>query len=183
VGDGEYIDQMTGVDKLIEEGYVDPDQMGIRGSSWGGVSTSYTITQTQRFKAATIESGVTNWAAEVGPGFSFDLGLWYIGGKPWTNPEEWRDHSSITHVENITTPTLIVHGGEDQTSSVGQGLMLFTAIRDIGKAPVRYIKLPRQGHDFLEPRLSRIMTIEEVKWMQKYIRDIDWKPWERDSDL
>ena len=61
--------------------------------------------------------------------------------------------------------------------------MLFTAIRDIGKAPVRYIKLPRQGHDFLEPRLSRIMTIEEVKWMQKYIRDIDWKPWERDSDL
>ena len=183
VGDGEYIDQMTGVDKLIEEGYVDPDQMGIRGSSWGGVSTSYTITQTQRFKAATIESGVTNWAAEVGPGFSFDLGLWYIGGKPWTNPEEWRDHSSITHVENITTPTLIVHGGEDQTSSVGQGLMLFTAIRDIGKAPVRYIKLPRQGHDFLEPRLSRIMTIEEVKWMQKYIRDIDWKPWERDSGL
>jgi dipeptidyl aminopeptidase/acylaminoacyl peptidase len=183
VGDGEYIDQMTGVDKLIEEGYVDPDQMGIRGSSWGGVSTSYTITQTQRFKAATIESGVTNWAAEVGPGFSFDLGLWYIGGKPWDNPEEWRDHSSITHVKNITTPTLIVHGGEDQTSSVGQSLMLFTAIRDIGKAPVRYIKLPRQGHDFLEPRLSRIMTIEEVKWMQKYIRDIDWKPWERDSGL
>jgi len=179
VGDGEFVDQMTGVDEVIKRGYVDPDQLGIRGGSWGGVSTSYTITQTQRFKAASVAAGVTNWAAEVGPGFSFDVGLWLIGGKPWNNPEEWRDHSSITHVENITTPTLIIHGAEDQTSSVGQSLMLFTAIKDIGKAPVRYIKFPRQGHSPHEPRQIRIERIEETKWMKKYIRGIDWKPWKR----
>jgi len=179
VGDGEYIDQMRGVDKVIKDGYVDADQLGIRGWSWGGVSTSFTITQTQRFKAAKVGAGVTNWAAEVGPGFSFDVGLWYVGGKPWSNPDGWRKHSSITYVENITTPTLIMHGGKDQTSSVGQSLMLFTAIKDIGKAPVRYIKLPRQKHGPHEPRLLRIESIEEVKWMQKYIRGIDWEPWER----
>jgi dipeptidyl aminopeptidase/acylaminoacyl peptidase len=179
VGDGEFVDQMTGVDEVIKRGYVDPDQLGIRGWSWGGVSTSYTITQTQRFKAAKVGAGVTNWAAEVGPGFSYDVGLWFIGGKPWTNPDSWRKHSSITHVENISTATLIIHGAEDQKSSVGQSLMLFTAIKDIGKAPVRYIKFPRQGHGIHEPRLQRIDSIEEIKWMQKYIRGIEWEPWKR----
>jgi len=171
---------MTGVDHVIELGYVDPDQLGIRGWSWGGVSSGYTITQTDRFKAASVGAGVTNWAAEVGPGFSFDVGLWYIGGKPWTNREEWVKRSSITHVTNITkTAVLILHGGEDQTSSVGQSLMLSSALKDIGKVPVRYIKFPRQGHGVREPRLSRILNIEEIKWMQKYIRGIEWEPWKR----
>ncbi len=57
--------------------------------------------------------------------------------------------------------------------------MYFTAIKDIGNAPVKYIKLPRQGHGVSEPRLERILNIEEIKWMQKYVRGIDWKPWER----
>jgi dipeptidyl aminopeptidase/acylaminoacyl peptidase len=180
VGDGEFHDQMNGVDHVIKLGYVDPDQLGIRGWSWGGVSSGYTITQTDRFKAASVGAGVCNWAAEVGPGFSFDVGLWYIGGKPWTNRKEWVKRSSITHVTNVTkTATLFLHGGEDQTSSVGQSLMYFSALKDIGKVPVRYIKFPRQGHGVREPRLYRILNIEEIKWMQKYIRGIEWEPWKR----
>jgi dipeptidyl aminopeptidase/acylaminoacyl peptidase len=183
VGDGEFIDQMSGVDHVIELGYVDPDQLGIRGGSWGGVSSGYTITQTDRFKAASVICGVCNWAAEVGPGFSFDVGLWYIGGKPWTNREEWVKRSSITHVTNVTkTAVLFIHGAEDQTSSVGQSLMYSSALMDIGKVPVRYIKFPREGHGFNEPRHRRIFSVEEIKWMQKYVRGIEWEPWKRDSD-
>lgn len=180
VGNGEFRDQMNGIDYIIKQGYIDSDQLGIRGWSWGGVSSGYTITQTDRFKAASIGAGVTNWAAEVGPGFSYDVGLWYIGGKPWDNRKEWVKRSSITHVKNVEkTATLFLHGGEDQTSSVGQSLMYFSALKDIGKVPVRYIKFPRQGHGVSEPRLSRILNIEEIKWMQKYICGIDWEPWKR----
>ena len=57
--------------------------------------------------------------------------------------------------------------------------MYFSALKDIGKVPVRYIKFPRQGHGVREPRLSLILDIEEIKWMQKYIRGIDWEPWKR----
>ncbi len=179
VGDGEFIDQMTGVDYVIANKNIDPDHMGIRGWSWGGVSVSYTITQTQRFKAASIGAMVGNWAAETGPGFSYDVALWYIGGSPWDNPAEWAKRSSITHVKNVTTPSIIFHGGSDTTSSVGQSLMFFTALRDIGKAPVRYIKFPRQGHGVDEPRLNRIQQIEEIKWFKKYIDGEDWQPWVR----
>jgi len=179
VGDGEFIDLMTGVDYVIANKNIDPDRMGIRGWSWGGVSVSYAITQTQRFKAASIGAMVGNWAAETGPGYNSDVAMWYIGGTPWDNPEEWAKRSSITHVKNITTASIILHGGNDTQSSVGQALMFFTAIRDIGKAPVRYIKFPRQGHGLHEPRLKRIRQIEEIKWFKKYIDGENWQPWVR----
>ena len=175
VGDGEFIDMMNGVDHVIANKNVDPERLGVSGWSWGGVATSYTVTQTQRFKAASIGAMVGNWAAETGPGFNFDVALWYIGGTPWDNPKEWAKRSSITHVKNVTTPSIIFHGGEDTTSSVGQSLMFFTALRDIGKAPVRYIKFPRQGHGVEEPRLLRILYSNELQWFKKYIDGVDWE--------
>jgi dipeptidyl aminopeptidase/acylaminoacyl peptidase len=178
VGDGEFIDMMAGVDHALANRDVDAERLGVRGWSWGGVATSFTITQTDRFKAASVGAMVGNWAAETGPGFNFDVSLWYIGGTPWDDPEEWAKRSSITHVRNVVTPTIIFHGGRDETSSVGQSLMFFTALRDIGKAPVRYIKFPRQGHGIDEPRLERVQLIEEIRWFKKYIEGIEWEPWE-----
>ena len=175
VGDGEFIDMMNGVDYVIDNKNVDSDRLGVSGWSWGGVATSYAITQTDRFKAASIGAMVGNWAAESGPGFNFDVGLWYIGGTPWDNPEEWAKRSSITHVKNVTTPSIIFHGGEDTTSSVGQSLMFFTALRDIGKVPVRYIKFPRQGHGVQEPRLLRILYANELQWFKKYVDGVKWE--------
>ena len=176
VGDGEFIDMIHGVDYAIEHHDVDPDRLGVRGWSWGGVASGFTITQTARFKAASVGAGVSNWAAETGPGFNYDVSLWYIGGTPWDNPEEWAKRSAITHVKNVTTPTIIFHGARDETSSVGQSLMFFTALRDIGKAPVRYIKFPRQGHGIEEPRLKRVHLIEEIRWFKKYIEGSEWEP-------
>ncbi|TDJ34598.1 MAG: hypothetical protein E2O53_07830, partial [Gammaproteobacteria bacterium] len=51
----------------------------------------------------------------------------------------------------------------------------FTALRDIGKAPVRYIKFPRQGHGVREPRLQRIRYASELQWFKKYIDGVDWE--------
>ena len=67
----------------------------------------------------------------------------------------------------------------DYTRSVGPLLgQFFTALRDIGKAPVRYIKFPRQGHGIEEPRLERVQLVEEIRWFKKYIEGLDWTPWE-----
>ncbi len=178
VGDGELFDMMAGLDYAIANRDIDPERLGVRGWSWGGVATSYTITQTNRFMAASVGAMVGNWAAETGPGFNFDVSLWYIGDAPWSHPEEWAKRSSITHVRNVTTPTIIFHGARDETSSVGQSLMFFTALRDLGKAPVRYIKFPRQGHGIEEPRLERVHLVEEIRWFKKHIEGVSWEPWE-----
>src|SRR5262249_44188914 len=59
-GGKDYEDDQAGVDKLISMGIVDPDRLAIMGWSYGGYMTSWTITQTNRFKAAVIGAGVTN---------------------------------------------------------------------------------------------------------------------------
>lgn len=179
VGGGEYDDVMTGADYLIDKGIADPDRLGVRGWSWGGILGSWVITQTDRFKAASLGAMVGSWTAESGPGLSYDLKLHYIGGAHWINPEEWRKVSSLWYVKNVTTPTLLLHGSEDVVSTPGQSMMFFNALKEIGKAPVRYISFPREPHGFREPRHQRRRDIEEIRWMQKYIRGIDWKPWDR----
>ena len=179
VGGGEYDDLMSGVDYLIDERHVDPERLGLRGWSWGGILGSWVIVQTERFKAASLGAMVGSWTAETGPGLSYDLRLHYIGGAHWINPKEWREVSSLWYARNVTTATLLLHGERDLVSTPQQSLMFFTALKDIGKAPVRYVSFPREPHGFREPRHERTRDIEEIKWMQKYVMGIDWKPWER----
>jgi len=179
VGGGEFDDVMSGVDYLIEKGIADPERLGVRGWSWGGILGSWVITQTDRFKAASLGAMVGSWTAESGSGLSWDLKLHYIGGAHWINPEEWRKVSSLWYVKNVKTPTILLHGAKDMVSTPGQSMMFFHALKEIGKVPVRYIKFPREPHGFREPRHQRRRDIEEIRWMQKYICGIEWEPWER----
>ncbi len=181
IGGGDYRDLMTGVDSLIEQGYADPDRMGLRGWSYGGILGGWTITQTDRFKAASIGAMVSDWTSEYGPGFNHDVRLWYIGGTPWENPEEWRQKSPLTHVAKVQTPTIIFHGINDTTDTEPQSMMFFTALKDQGKE-VRYLRFPREPHGFREPRHQRTRYIEEIRWMQKYVLGEEWTPWEREVE-
>lgn len=178
IGGGDYDDLMTGVDHVLEMGLADEDQLGLRGWSYGGILGGWTITQTDRFKGASVGAMVSDWTSEYGPGFNHDVSLWYIGGTPWDNPEAWRERSPLTHVANITTPTLILHGMNDRTDTEPQSMMFFQALKDQGRE-TRYIRFPREPHGFREPRHQRTRDVEEIRWIQKYVRGIEWEPWQR----
>ncbi|MCJ7581864.1 MAG: prolyl oligopeptidase family serine peptidase, partial [Candidatus Aminicenantes bacterium] len=183
IGLGDYYDVINGIDYVIKEGFIDKDRLGIKGWSYGGILGGWTITQTDRFKAASLGAGVYDWSSEYGPGFNYDVRLWHIGGTPWDNPEGYKKQSTLTYVKNITTPTLVIHGMNDTTDTESQSMSLFTALKDIGKVPVRYLKAPREPHGFREARHQRTRDIEEIKWMQKYVLGIDWTPWERQEEI
>ena len=178
---GDYQDLQTGVDAMIDRGIADPDRVALRGWSYGGILGGWTITQSHRFKAASIGAGVYDWTSEYGPGFNHDVRLWHFGGTPWDNAEVWRGRSALTHVAEVRTPTLLLHGEEDPTDTEQQSMMFYTALRDIGRAPARYVKFPREPHGFREPRHQRVRDIEELRWMQKYVLGVEWTPWERPS--
>ena len=178
IGGGDYEDLMTGVDRMIADGIADPDRLALRGWSYGGILGGWTVTQTDRFKAASVGAMVSDWTSEYGPGFNHDVSLWYIGGKPWENPDEWRYRSALTHVANVTTPTLIIHGMNDRTDTEPQSMMFFQALKDQGKV-TRYIRFPREPHGFREPRHQRTRDVEEIRWVQKHTLGIEWEPWER----
>jgi dipeptidyl aminopeptidase/acylaminoacyl peptidase len=182
IGGGDYYDLMGGVDKLIADGFADPDHIAIRGWSYGGILGGWSLTQTKRFKAASLGAMVADWTSEYAMGFNHDVRLWYIGGSPWESPEKYRQQSSYTHIAAVTTPTLLLHGERDTTDTIGQSMMYYQGLKDRG-VPVRFVRFPREPHGFREPHHIRTRDAEEIRWLMKYARGIDWSaPERKDAD-
>jgi dipeptidyl aminopeptidase/acylaminoacyl peptidase len=181
IGGGDYQDLMTGVDRVIADGIADPDHLAIRGWSYGGILGGWTLTQTNRFKAASLGAMVADWASEYAMGFNHDVRLWYIGGAPWESAESYRRQSSYTHIANVTTPTLLLHGERDTTDTIGQSMMYYQGLKD-RRVPVRFVRFPREPHGFREPHHQRIRDTEEIAWLMKYARGIEWKAPERKDE-
>ena len=182
IGGGDYQDLMSGVDKLIADGIADPEHLAIRGWSYGGILGGWTLTQTSRFKAASLGAMVADWASEYAMGFNHDVRLWYIGGTPWDSADAYRRQSSYTHIARVTTPTLLLHGERDTTDTIGQSMIYYQGLKDRG-VPTRFIRFPREPHGFREPHHVRIRDAEEISWLMKHARGIDWKaPERKDAD-
>jgi dipeptidyl aminopeptidase/acylaminoacyl peptidase len=181
IGGGDYHDAMTGVDALVAQGIADPNQLAVRGWSYGGILGGWIITQTQRFKAASLGAMVSDWSSEYAMGFNHDVRRWYIGGTPWDNPDAYRRQSPYTHIAKVTTPTLLLHGEQDDTDTIGQSMMFYQGLKDRG-VPTRFIRFPREPHGFREPQHIRMRDAEEISWLMKYTRGIDWKAPDRKDD-
>ena len=181
IGGGDYQDLMSGVDELISYGIVHPDKMGVRGWSYGGILGGWVITQTDRFKAASLGAMVSDWTSEYGQGFNYDVRLWYIGGDPWSNRKGYRKMSPLTHVANVTTPTILLHGEVDITDTIEQSMNFFNALWEKG-TPTRFLRFPREPHGLREPRHQRTRLVEEIAWMHKYILGVEWSDEREDPD-
>jgi dipeptidyl aminopeptidase/acylaminoacyl peptidase len=167
-GGGDYKDIMSGVDHVIALGVADPDRLGIMGWSYGGYMTSWVITQTKRFKAASVGAGVTNLMSFTGtadiPGFVPD----YFGGEYWDVFDRWRAHSAMFNVKGVTTPTLIQHGEADVRVPVSQGYELYNAlVRQ--HVPTKMIVYPRQAHGFTEPKMTKDAMERNLEWFDRWI--------------
>ena len=181
IGGGDYQDVMTGVGALIAQGVADPDHLAIRGWSYGGILGGWTITQTTRFKAASLGAMVSDWSSEYAMGFNHDVRRWYIGGTPWENPDAYRRQSSYAHIAKVTTPAIIIHGERDTTDTIGQSMMFYQGLKDRG-VPVRFLRFPREPHGFREPHHQRIRDAEEIAWLMKHARGIEWTAPAREDD-
>ena len=176
IGGGDYQDLMTGVDAIIARGVAHPDSLAVKGWSYGGILGGWTITRTDRFKAASLGAMVADWRSEFGAGFNFDVVRWYLGGDPWSNREYWTERSAFSHLDKVTTPTILFHGSEDRTDTMEQSMNFFAGLRHLG-VDARFILFPREGHGIREPRHRRTLLIEEMRWLNQYLKGMaDWEP-------
>ncbi len=168
-GGGDYRDLMAGVDHVIALGVADPERMGVMGWSYGGFMTSWIITQTHRFKAASVGAGVTNIMSFNGtadiPSFIPD----YFGAESWENLEIYRDHCAMFQVKGVKTPTLIQHGDADVRVPISQGYEFYNALRR-QNVDTRMIVLPRQPHGPTEPRMLLKVMQSNLDWFAKYLK-------------
>jgi dipeptidyl aminopeptidase/acylaminoacyl peptidase len=167
-GGADYQDLMSGVDKVIEMGVADANRLGVMGWSYGGFMTSWIVTQTKRFKAASAGAPVTNLMSFNGtadiPSFIPD----YFGGQSWENIEIYQKHSPMFNVKGVTTPTLIQHGEADIRVPISQGYEFYNALK-AQNVPTRMIVLPRQPHGPNEPKMQLAAMQSNLDWFEKHL--------------
>ncbi len=161
-------DMLAGLDILIEEGKVDPDRQAIMGWSYGGYMSSMAITRTDRFNASMMGAGVSNLISMTGtsdiPGFLPD----YFESEYWENYERHMRHSAIFNVENVTTPTLILHPEEDIRVPPTQGHEFYVALKRLG-VDTKMVTYPRQPHGIREPKFTIDAAQRQIEWLREYL--------------
>jgi len=164
-GVGDYQDVMSGIDHLITQGIADPDRLGVMGWSYGGYLTGAVITQTNRFRAASIGAPAVDWITYYGQFDGSKEVLWtYFGGTPWEVPENYIRHSTRTGLRNIRTPALLQVGALD----INHNAEIYQALTDI-KVPVEYVVYPREGHGIVEPKHQRDLMERNLLWFTRWL--------------
>ena len=75
---------------------------------------------------------VSDWQSEFGTGFNFDVARWYLGGDPWSNRDHWLERSAYSHLDQVTTPTILFHGERDRTDTMAQSMNFFAGLTHLG---------------------------------------------------
>jgi dipeptidyl aminopeptidase/acylaminoacyl peptidase/CubicO group peptidase (beta-lactamase class C family) len=159
------------VDALIAEGLADADRLAVTGYSYGGYSTAQLTSHSTRFAAAVAGGLICDFGAMAGNsdlgGFLADLAL---GLSPVGGAEQLVAASPIASVDNVVTPTLILHGAADERCPVGQAEAWFSALR-IQDVPARLVAYPGGSHLFFvtgsfSHRLDYNRRV--VDWLQRY---------------
>lgn len=166
-GEGDYRDIMAGVDEMVRRGIADPDRLGVMGASYGGYMTSWIVTQTGRFKAASTGASLNDLTDEY---FLSDAGDFMIEywKRPWENRESYAAHSALTFADRVTTPLLIQHGENDRRVPIAGAWKFYRALKALGKT-VEFDIYPRGGHVLFEPMLEREQMRRNLEWFQRWI--------------
>ncbi|MEQ8301983.1 MAG: S9 family peptidase [Cyclobacteriaceae bacterium] len=168
-GFGDYQDLMTGVDHVINLGIADKDKQFVMGWSYGGYMTSWVVTQTDRFKAASMGAGLPNLVSMVTTTDIPDYLVAHAGGKEfWEDYEEYEKHSAIYQIKNVKTPTQVIHGANDLRVPFTQGQEFYVALKRMG-VDTEMVVYPRTPHGPREPKLLMDVSPRIMTWFEKYL--------------
>ena len=164
-GDRPFEDVESATDEAITRGWADPNRLAIFGWSAGGFITSWTVTQTNRYKAAIEGAGITDWAPFL---WTSDVSQVDYDAR-WTDedPQAFQRFSAVAFAKNVKTPLLILHGEADQRVPTFQGIEFFQILAARAKT-VRMVTYPGSPH-FPVLWDQRMNVMEEITgWLEKY---------------
>ena len=168
-GFGDLSDLMSGVDEVIDMGVAHPDSLLLMGWSYGGYMTSFAVTQTDRFRAASMGAGLPNLVSMVTTTDIGDYLVGHLGDEYFNDYETYEKHSAIYQIKNVTTPTQVIHGALDLRVPFTQGQEFYNSLMRLG-VDTEMIVYPRTPHGPREPKFLMDVSERIVTWFEKYLR-------------
>ena len=165
----DFHDLVSGVDAVIDRGYVDPEQLYVVGGSGGGVLTAWLVGRTDRFRAAVSWYPVINWYSFVltADMAAYGVNYWFPG-YPWDHVEHYESRSLLSVVENVTTPTRIVTGEEDWRTPMSESEQYFKALKLLG-VETSLVRFPGEPHGIRRRPSHHIgKMLSTLEWFRRY---------------
>lgn len=170
----DYDDIMEFTDLVVEKcSFIDEDNVGVTGGSYGGFMTNWIIGHTDRFKAAASQRSISNWMSFFG---TTDIGYYFSDDQqattPWSDPEKLWFHSPMKYADKVTTPTLFIHAEDDYRCWLPEGLQMFSSLKYHG-VDSRLVMFREENHDMSrsgKPK-HRVRRLEEItNWFDNYLK-------------
>ncbi len=165
-GYGDLRDILAGVDAAEKTYPIDDHRVGIAGWSYGGYMTMWTVTQTNRFRAAFAGAGIANWQSYYGENAIDQWMIPYFGASVYDDPAVYAKSSPITFIKNVKTPTLVVVGERDGECPPPQSYEFWHALKTLG-VKTEFVLYPGEGHGFRKPEDSRDVFERLTKWFEE----------------
>lgn len=175
-GRSDHLDLMAFADWAVRSGTGDAGRLYLAGGSYGGYLINWTLTRTDRFRAAVSERSLSNLVSKYGTSDNgFTTNRFEFGGLDLFDggAAELFDRSPLHHATRITTPLLLVHGERDQRCPIEQSEQLFVALRRLGREAVM-VRLPDESHGYTsggrpDRRIERLRLI--IEWLDAHPGD------------
>jgi dipeptidyl aminopeptidase/acylaminoacyl peptidase len=167
-GHGDLQDILAGVDAVLGKVPVDPKRLGVAGWSYGGFMTMWTVTQTNRFRAAVAGAGIANWKSYYGQNLIDQWMIPYFGASVYDNPQAYAKSSPIEYIKQVKTPTLVVVGEQDAECPAPQSYEFWHALKTLG-VPTQLIVYPGEGHSFRTVEHRKDVLRQTLRWFDQYL--------------
>lgn len=160
----DYHDLMSGVDALLDKGFIDEKRLYITGGSGGGVLTAWAIGHTNRFAAAVVAKPVVNWYSFVltADFYPYFYKYWF-GKKPWEDSERYMALSPISYVGNVTTPTMLLTGEADYRTPISETEQYYQALKLLG-VESSMVRIPDAPHGIYRRPSNLMSKVEYILW-------------------
>jgi dipeptidyl aminopeptidase/acylaminoacyl peptidase len=167
-GGGDLRDIQTGIDAVLKAAPVDGERLGIMGHSYGGFMTMWTVTHSNRFKAAVAGAGIANWTSYYGQNGIDQWMIPFFGASVYDDPAIYRQLSPIETIKNAKTPTFIYVGERDVETPAVQSMEFWHGLRAMG-VPATLVIYQDEGHSIRKPEHQRDQRERTIAWFDKYL--------------
>jgi dipeptidyl aminopeptidase/acylaminoacyl peptidase len=149
--------------------WIDRDRLGVEGTSYGGQLSAWLITQTNMFKAAIPTAAIINIISYNYMTYynQYEAMEWGVYPHQGNLMDTLLQRSALRHVANAHTPTLLVHGENDNDVPIAEAEQFYVALKDVGTETVM-VRYPREGHGIRESKHVIDWTDRSIRWYEKY---------------
>ena len=171
LGGKEFDDVLLAIDHLDEIGLIDPDRVGISGTSYGGYFAAWAATRySDRFAAGITFAGLSNWISFMGTtDIPHEMSVVHWDLYWFDNPGQNWERSPVAWLNQADTPLLVVHGMADDRVHPEQSIQLHQFL-EIKGIPTGLILYPRQPHGLTERAHQLDFMGRVIDWFDEYLK-------------